>query len=287
MELKITDVRILPGDSAFLLDDGSTSVLYDSGFAFTGYALADKIQAILGDRQLDYIFLTHSHYDHALGSVYIKARYPNVKVVAGKYAAEVFARASARAVMRELDKRHAAYLGVYHYEDRIDELMVDITVCEGDVICAGDMVFSVVELPGHTKCSIGFYLESERLLLSTETLGVYDGRDIVVPSFLVGYQMTRNSIAKVRAMDVRQILLPHYGLLDAGKTAFYLTECDKNAGFTAQRIAEILKNGGSYEDAVIWFRDTYYNGRIQPLYPEAAMLMNTNIMVRLIERELL
>ena len=67
--MTITDVRVHPGDSGFLLDDGQTAILYDSGFAFTGYAVADKIKTILGARPLDYIFLTHSHYDHALGSV--------------------------------------------------------------------------------------------------------------------------------------------------------------------------------------------------------------------------
>ncbi len=287
MDLKITDVRVQSGDSAFLLDNGVTSILYDSGFAFTGYALAEEICGILGERQLDYIFLTHSHYDHALGSVYVKACYPNAKVVAGEYAAEVFGRPTARAVMRELDRKHAAYLGIDDYEDRIEELTVDITVKDGDVIRAGDMVFSAVGLPGHTKCSMGFYLESEGLLLSTETLGVYDGRGAVVPSFLVGYQISRESIAKVRAMGVRQILVPHYGLLDADKTAFYLTACDRSAEFTAKKIAVILKNGGSHEDAVAWFRDTYYMGQIQSMYPEAAMLMNTHIMVRLIEKELL
>lgn len=58
--LTITDVRSLPGDSAFLLDDGVTAVLYDSGFAFTGYQVADNIAKVLGDRPLDYIFLTHA-----------------------------------------------------------------------------------------------------------------------------------------------------------------------------------------------------------------------------------
>ena len=82
MELTITDVRAHPGDSAFLLDDGQTAILYDTGFAFTGYAVADNIRKALGDRPLDYIFLTHSHYDHALGTPYICARYPSAKVVA-------------------------------------------------------------------------------------------------------------------------------------------------------------------------------------------------------------
>ena len=80
-DLKITDVRALEGDSAFLIDDGKTSVLCDSGFAFTGARVADNIRNVLGSRGLDYIFLTHSHYDHALGSVYAKKAYPDAKVV--------------------------------------------------------------------------------------------------------------------------------------------------------------------------------------------------------------
>ena len=82
MKIKITDVRALPGDSAFLVDDGKTAILYDSGFAFTGEAVAEKIAAALGDRSLDYIFLTHSHYDHALGAAYVLRAYPD-KVVGG------------------------------------------------------------------------------------------------------------------------------------------------------------------------------------------------------------
>jgi metal-dependent hydrolase (beta-lactamase superfamily II) len=52
----------------FLIDDGKTSILYDTGFGFTGDKVANNIKAVLKERKLDYIFLTHSHYDHALGS---------------------------------------------------------------------------------------------------------------------------------------------------------------------------------------------------------------------------
>ena len=47
-DIKVTDVRPLGGDSAFLLDDGKTSILYDSGFAFTGYQTAENIKKVLG-----------------------------------------------------------------------------------------------------------------------------------------------------------------------------------------------------------------------------------------------
>ena len=68
LDLKITDVRVVPADSGFLVDDGVTSSLYDSGFAFTGVEMAQNVKRALGNRTLDYIFLTHSHYEHALGA---------------------------------------------------------------------------------------------------------------------------------------------------------------------------------------------------------------------------
>ena len=118
--ITVTDVRVQPGDSAFLIDDGKNTIMYDSGFAFTGYEVADKIKSVLGDRKLDYIFLTHSHYDHALGSAYALRYWPEAKVVAGEYAAKIFAKPTAKAVMRDLDNKFAKTCGVTEYEDLID-----------------------------------------------------------------------------------------------------------------------------------------------------------------------
>ena len=285
-ELKITDVRGIDGDSAFLIDDGKTAIMYDSGFAFTGYSVAENIKKVLGDRKLDFIFLTHSHYDHALGSVYVKKMYPDAKVVAGEYAAKIFSKPTAKAVMRDLDNKFAAKCGIFEYEDLIDELAVDIEVSDGDTIFAGDMKFTAVALPGHTKCSFGFYLAENKLLLGSETLGVYGGNDTVFPSYLVGYQVTIDSLNKAQAMDIESILIPHYGLLSGDDTKKYLSLGKLNAQETATEIADILKNGGTKKDAFDFFKDKYYHGYIKEVYPEDAMALNTEIMVNLISNEL-
>jgi hypothetical protein len=83
-------------------------------------------------------------------------------VVAGDYAATIFAKPSAKAIMRDLDRKFAATCGVTDYPDRIDALRVDVAVADGDVVKAGDMTFEAIALPGHTKCSMGFYLREER-----------------------------------------------------------------------------------------------------------------------------
>ena len=284
--LKITDVRANPGDSAFLIDDGKTAIMYDSGFAFTGYAVADKIKDILGERELDYIFLTHSHYDHALGSVYALKYWPRAKVVAGEYAAKIFAKPTAKAVMRDLDRKFAIKCGVDTYEDLIDELRVDIPVADGDVIKAGDLEFTALNLPGHTKCSIGYYCPAHKLLLGCETIGVFNGKDDVVPSYLVGYQMAIDSIERVERLDIERILVPHYGLLDKAETQFYLKRAKESAVATADEIVGMLRIGKTKAEIIEYFKDKFYHGYVREIYPIAAMELNTGITVDLLEREL-
>lgn len=283
--IKITDVRVNPGDSAFLIDDGNTAIMYDSGFAFTGYKVADKVKSILGDRELDYIFLTHSHYDHALGSAYAKRYWPHAKVVAGEYATKIFAKPSAKAVMRDLDGKLAAKCGVTEYEDLIDELTVDIPVADGDVRQAGDLRFEVLNLPGHTRCSVGYYCKELKLLLGCETIGVFNGEDDVVPSYLVGYQMTIDSIERVEKLDIDNILVPHYGLLDRKQTEVYLSKAKASAVSTANEVAHMLKNGSTKQDIMNRFKDRFYYGYIPEIYPIDVMELNTGIMIDLIKRE--
>ena len=284
---KITDVRELPGDSAFLIDDGETAVLYDTGFGFTGYAVSDRIAAELGDRDLDYILLTHSHYDHVLGTPYIKRRYPGARVVAGSYAARIFSKESARATMRRLDRSHAATCGVTDYEDLVDELAVDIEVEDGDVLECGSMTFEVIGLPGHTKCSVGFNLQGHDILLGTETLGVYFGGDRYLPSCLVGYGMTLDSLGRVRDLGRGGMVIPHYGYVDPGEAARFLERSESNLRMIADRITGILSSGGTKEDAIAYFTDGFYDDEVRKVYPVDAFELNTGIMVDLFRRELL
>lgn len=285
VNLKITDVRALPGDSAFLIDDGRTSILYDTGFAFTGYTIAEKIKNALGDRPLDYIFLTHSHYDHALGSAYVSKVYPGVKVVAGAYAAEIFRKPSARSAMRELDRKAAQAYGVFHYEDLIDELKVDITVQDGDVITCGNMHFAVIGLPGHTKCSVGFHLVENKLLLSTETLGVYFGNDTYLPSYLVSYHMALDAFRRAKQLDVESILLPHYGVVGKTEAAEYFEKAESVSIATAQRIKQLLLSGRSHEEIAEYLEKIQYRDNVAPSYPVDAFRLNTGIMIEMIRRE--
>ena len=287
MDIKVTDVRCQKGDAAFLIDDGKTSILYDTGFGFTGYAVAENIKRSLGERTLDYIFLTHSHYDHALGSAYVLRHFPRAKVVAGTYAADVFKRDGAKRVMKELDYKFARTCGVTDYEFLGDELRVDIPVDNGDIVKAGDMEFEVISLPGHTRCCVAFYFAKEGLLLSNETLGVYDGDTTILPACLVSFSNTISSIEKIEERKVMSIVAPHLGLLNKVQTEFFLGNMKSAAQNIANNLLDSIKNGLSDEEIINQFKEKYWHGYIKEIYPEVAVTLNTSIMICLIKNELL
>jgi len=285
-QIKVIDVRVLPGDSAFLLDAGDTTILYDSGFGFTGFKVAENIKKYLGERPLDYIFLTHSHYDHALGSAYILRSYPDTKVVAGEYAANVFKREGALKTMQELDSKCAAENGVTDYPFLSSELRVDIPVKDGDIIKAGSLTFEAVDLPGHTKCSVGFYCKEKELLLSTETLGIYAGNGEIFPCYLVGYQMSLDSMEKISAYKITYILTPHIGLLNKEESAYFLKNMRSANEEFANIIVQLLQEGKDAKAVIDAFEHKYWHDKCKAMYPRSAMELNVRIMTDLIKKEM-
>lgn len=284
--ITVTDVREGIGDTGFLLDDGKTAVLIDTGYGFTGEAMARNIQKCLGSRRLDYILLTHSHYDHVLGVPHVLKHYPQAKVVAGTYASAIFQRPSALKLMYEMDCKAARYMGVAPSEDLTHTLHADIVVEDGQVLTCGDMEFQVMELPGHTKCSVGFYLAANKLLISTETLGVYDGEDGYMPSFLVGYQMALDSFQKVKPLAIETLLVPHWGVVEGEKVASCLEGCEQATREMARCILSMFKAGKTGEEILAYLKERDYDERVQRGYPISAFLLNTGIMIDRVRQEL-
>ncbi len=277
--VKVTDMRIHPGDSGFLIDDGKTAILIDSGYGFTGFRMAEKIKEYLGERPLDFIFLTHSHYDHALGSAYILESYPNATVVAGAYAASIFRRAGALRKMEELDRSIAEISGVTDYPFLGERLRVDIEVNDGDIVKAGDLTFAVMDLPGHTKCSVGFYCPEESMLIATETLGIYDGGEVILPSFLVSFENTINSIDRALALKIDRLLIPHLGDLEEERTRFYLDNMRRRSVESAEEYAAALREGKTTEEIATDYIRRYRKGYVEKIYPPEAMMLNTTLMI--------
>ena len=285
IDYRITNVGPVPGSEAFLLESDDGVLLYDSGYGFCGPALVGNIRRALGSRGLDCILITHSHYDHILGSAHCVREWPDAEVVASRHTFEVIARESARRTMRGMDASAAELHGFTEYEDLTDSLRVDRIVTEGDRVEAGGLGFVVHEYPGHTLCSIGFHCPDERLLLSCETLGLYVGEGAMSPTYLVGYGMTLNSIDRAMGLDVDVMLLPHAGVA-TGRCRDLLESSRRAAVSWAEEIMEADRRGEGIEGILGMMKRNHYTGYVRGIQPEAAFDLNARYMIPMIIREL-
>ena len=131
--------------------------------------------------------------------------------------------------MRDLDQKFAAKNGVKNYRDLIDNLCVDVEVLDGDKIQCGEMTFTVVELPGHTKCSVGFYLE-ENELLHCASFSFEETKSILQTAYKVCGQdceITLDTIDKIywNKMNDKSTQYSDMSLYDDFKDFSRFTEC--------------------------------------------------------------
>ena len=97
----------------------------------------DNMKSLIGDTKLEYILLTHGHFDHIGG----------VKKVAEEYGAKVVITAEDAPMLS--DRR----LSMAPYQE---DVTPDIIIKDGDIVKLGEIEIKVIATPGHTKGGVCF-----------------------------------------------------------------------------------------------------------------------------------
>lgn len=276
---QIYNVTPVPGGDCYLFVGEDITFVYDTGFSFSSKLLANNIKEVLKDRKLDYILITHSHYDHAFGSATLSVYFPGSKVVGSSYASYVFTREGAKRTMVRLDNTEAVRQGYEPMTEFIDYLHVDIPVEDKDVLHLGKHTVEILALPGHTKDCVGYYFKEENLFLSCETLGLLASMDLVIPAALVGFRQSMEALERVSKYSFKYYFIPHQGLLEYYDISKFL-ELSKNSHLLARDlIVDGYKNGLSQDEILQKFLDVFYLDMCKSIYPYAALVENMNIMI--------
>jgi len=89
--------------------------------------------------ELTDVLITHHHFDHTQGIAGLKAAFPSARVIGPAREAAKIAR-------------------------------LDRHVCEGDKVSIGSLEATVIEVPGHTSGHVAYWIESEDVLFTGDTL---------------------------------------------------------------------------------------------------------------------
>lgn len=267
------------GGDCFLIKGNGANILVDSGFAFCVAEAIKSLSAHLDGEGLDYILLTHSHYDHAMGIPALRKAFPNVKVIGSEYCNYILTKPSARKKMQDMDDMAAKAYGHGKSDDVTEGLYCDIILKDGDEIQLGDEPVRAVALAGHTKCCMGYFFTKERMLVSCETLGIYADESIVFPGCLIGYQMTVDAIDRALALNAKEILIPHSGYLYGEDIENYLNASKKATDECRELILEAHRKGMDFDSIVAEYKKKYYCEKISKSYPEHALMANLSAQI--------
>jgi glyoxylase-like metal-dependent hydrolase (beta-lactamase superfamily II) len=269
-----------------LLIGDTHTALIDCGMMFCAKETIQKVKNALGTRPLDYIFLSHTHYDHIGALPFFKKEWQNLRTVTTAIGAEILLKDTPRRVIRELSLVAAKMYGFTidtAYND--DVFHGDIIVKDSDCISLGNLTVEVLETPGHTRDSLSFYIPELETLAANETPGVLMPDSSIYPGYLTSYTDAINSIEKCRKIPYKCLSLSHRSIVNNEDASGFFDKAYTTTVSCRDFILDMKKKGMNEEDMQKMFIDKYYSDVLSDYQPKEASMANARATISCTLRE--
>ncbi len=274
-----------PVAQSFLIK-GAKSALVDCGMSGNGPMMLEGVRHYLGDgKLLDFNLLTHSHFDHCGATPYLKRKIPNLRVCASKVADDVFKNPRAIELIRSLNKPLEDALGNGE-EVFFTGLSVDRILKDNDVLdLGGGITVTVLEVPGHTRCSLAYWIMPQEAIAFGEAGGVPDFEGGINAEFLTSYRLYIESLNKMSKYSPKIICFAHGGAATGDDAKGYFERSISSTVEFRKRIEEGLGKTPDREKLLEMLGEEIYStGRIgQPRRP---FMINLKAQIKAVAEDL-
>lgn len=267
------------GGEAILIIGSEKTALIDCGMAYCGEDMVLNIKERLeaeGGKTLNYVFLTHSHYDHMGALPYVKNAFPGAVVYASGRCRDILKRPNAKALIKELG---TAARKLYRPEEDMDisveNLTVDKALEDGDSISLGDETITALETKGHTDCSMSYALEPLDILFTSESTGLIEAEFQICTPILKSFKDAFESLQKCRGYGAKRICLPHFGLIPESFNDEYFRMFEEECREKIRLVRDMKEKGFSHEEMLEKFKDRMWKPVMEKEQPIEAFLINT------------
>jgi len=227
----------LPQNAAAYVVQSAKTAMIDAGTANNVRDIQKSFTNLKIDpSKVDYMIITHEHYDHGAGAAPLLEKMPKAKVFASEPTSRVLRNPKET---HEKDMRYAgpagALIGAY---PQIKDVAI---VKEHDKFDLGNgVILEVIDLKGHTPGGIGLLESKTRTLFAGDAVCIYNEQaDFYIPpsaADLFDYNTYQNTLKKMLAIDFDYLCLGHFGTIRQPKAKQVI----KKAGEVAQGWKEII-----------------------------------------------
>ncbi len=248
---------------------GKKNYLIDAAFTFMAPNIVGELEEL--GVEPHYLLLTHSHYDHIGATPFIRKNFPEIKVVASRRTAEILAKPKAIELIKSLEKEAERSFGEVS-DLEFQPFKIDIIVGEGDEI----EEFSVLETPGHTRCSVSFVFPEKKIIFVGDAAGVIEEGHIR-PQFLSSYDQYVASLQKILKYGDFSLALGHGGIIPEGRE-FLENSLKKTEEFRKEILEYYEKFGDMEKVARKIYREEYEGLGLKQ--PKEAYMINLRAMIK-------
>jgi 2-aminobenzoylacetyl-CoA thioesterase len=288
---KITDRIMLLGSRescVYLIDGGDEYAIVGGGMVhIVPEILAQLKQFDISEEKIRRIVIQHAHFDHCGIVSYFKRRWPWVDVTASARAGTLLSTPKVIATIEQLNQM---LLNKYGRQQAAKELGlsfsgidVDTVVGNGNTLLCGDLSMEIIEVPGHSSCSIALYLHEEKALFGSDAGGIPFG-DRVFTAANSNIDQYMISLRKMLSYDIEVYLAEHYGAVTGKDARRFLERAVVSASETRKIIDTAFAETGDIQKSTEAATDRLLRGAPEGFLPREVISLVVGQMVNYVAR---
>lgn len=232
----------------YLLDGGNTYSIIGGGTANIIPEVEKQIiDSGIDVNRIERLLILHSHFDHMAIAPWCRKKWPWIQITSSPRAEKNLSNPK---VMKTITDFSMLLLERAGISDRATEfclpfepLPVDDIVKNGDIIRCGDRTIEIIEVPGHSSCSIAAYIPEEKALAASDAGGIPFGDDVLTAANS-NFDQYQESLEKMAAFPVEIHMAEHYGAMTGDDAGAFLPRSIESAVKTRKLIEETLSRTG-------------------------------------------
>ena len=271
-------VYLLKGEGEYaLLGGGMAYIVPDLVRQFRKYGIEeDKIKKII---------ILHSHFDHCGVVPYFKKRWPWVRVTASERSKELL---STGKVIDNIEFLNQVLLMKYGLEKEDKEfglsftgVEVDEIVKDKDVLACDGLTMEIIEVPGHSSCSIAVYVREEKAMFASDAGGVPFGEKVFTAANS-NFDKYVESLHKMSRFETEIHLSEHYGARTGEDGRTFLQKSIVSAKETRLILEESIARTGDIKKSTKEITDKLTKNAPTGFIPKEVIALVTEQMLKFI-----
>lgn len=234
------------------------------------------------------IIILHSHFDH-LGIVpYLQKHLPQAQILASKQAQNLLSKSK---VIEAIQFMNQILLEKENMQNRAQELGLEFpglevqqTLSDNDVLQGSGFELQVLEVPGHSSCSIALYMPQEKALFASDSTGIPMGREVFTAANS-NFDLYQQSLQRMANLDVDIHLAEHFGARTGQDAKEFLQRSLESAQETRKFLQDSYQRTQNVEQSTAEITQELTRTMPQEFLPQEIISMVVGQMLKYIAKQ--